>query len=49
LFRSERIDSDTFRNAREMAERLEPELAPLVADYRNRCRDTAAPIEVEVP
>jgi hypothetical protein len=37
LFRSEPIDPATFRNAREMAMRLEPELAPLVADYRNRC------------
>jgi hypothetical protein len=49
VFRSEPIDPATFRNAREMAERLEPELAPLVADYRNRCRNTAAPIEFDVP
>ena len=37
VFRSAPIDPATFRNAREMAMRLEPELAPLVADYRNRC------------
>jgi hypothetical protein len=37
LFRSEPIDPATFRDAREMAMRLESELAPLVADYRNRC------------
>jgi hypothetical protein len=33
----EAIDPETFRRAREGAERLGPELAPLVAHYRDRC------------
>lgn len=52
LFRSEPIDPATFRNAREMAMRLEPELAPLVADYRNRCTyypRGGAPVPPHVP
>lgn len=34
---SEPLDPAMFERARAMAVRMEPELAPLVADYRNRC------------
>jgi hypothetical protein len=38
VVRSEPMDAAIFDRARDMAMRLEPELAPLVADFRNLCR-----------